>query len=247
MSSVTGQAHGIGAAHTSARSAPLYTATTPGSSVAAAVSTPTIRAWAYGLRTTAQVQGARDVEIVGELGLAREQGGIFPAQPALADDRRGCGFGGRHRSAPAHASAAARTALDDVVVPGAAAEVALQPDAHLPLASGSGFSSSKLVAAITMPGVQYPHCRPWFSMNACCIGCNCPSVGQPLDGRDVRSVGLDRQHGAALRRTRRPGARCRSRTTTCRSRRSCPSARPVLGCSRRAAFAARRHGCASSR
>src|SRR4029077_17003051 len=28
---------------------------------------------------------------------------------------------------------------------------------------GSGFSASRLVAAITMPGVQNPHCRPWFS------------------------------------------------------------------------------------
>ena len=46
MSSVTGQAHGIGAAHTSARSAPLYTATTPGSALAAAVSMLTMRAWA---------------------------------------------------------------------------------------------------------------------------------------------------------------------------------------------------------
>ena len=41
---------------------------------------------------------------------------------------------------------------------------------------GWGFSSSRLVAAITMPGVQYPHCRPWFSMNACCIGCSVPSA-----------------------------------------------------------------------
>src|SRR5512145_301380 len=26
-----------------------------------------------------------------------------------------------------------------------------------------------------MPGVQKPHCRPWFSLNACCIGCSVPS------------------------------------------------------------------------
>src|ERR1041385_1821849 len=30
-------------------------------------------------------------------------------------------------------------------------------------------------AVITMPGVQKPHCRPWFSRNASCIGCNGPS------------------------------------------------------------------------
>ena len=44
--------------------------------------------------------------------------------------------------------------LDDVVVAGAAAEVALQPDADVAARSGCGFSRSRLVAAITMPGVQ---------------------------------------------------------------------------------------------
>src|SRR5262249_60139912 len=33
---------------------------------------------------------------------------------------------------------------------------------------GCGFSASRLVATITMPGVQKPHCKPWFSRNACC-------------------------------------------------------------------------------
>ena len=26
-----------------------------------------------------------------------------------------------------------------------------------------------------MPGVQKPHCRPWLSLNAACIGCSVPS------------------------------------------------------------------------
>ena len=46
MSSVTGQAQGIGAAQASARSAPVYTATTPGRSAAAEASMPVMRAWA---------------------------------------------------------------------------------------------------------------------------------------------------------------------------------------------------------
>ena len=46
MSSVTGQAHGIGAAQASARSAPVYTATTPSAPAAAVVSTDVMRAWA---------------------------------------------------------------------------------------------------------------------------------------------------------------------------------------------------------
>jgi hypothetical protein len=53
MSSVTGQAHGIGAAHSSARSAPVYTARTPSIAAAALVSIDRILAWAYGLRNTA--------------------------------------------------------------------------------------------------------------------------------------------------------------------------------------------------
>ena len=51
MSSVTGQAHGSGAMPSSVRSAPVYTATTPGMAVAAEVSIEVMRAWANGLRT----------------------------------------------------------------------------------------------------------------------------------------------------------------------------------------------------
>ncbi len=29
---------------------------------------------------------------------------------------------------------------------------------------------------MTMPGVQKPHCRPWHSLNAFCIGCMVPSA-----------------------------------------------------------------------
>src|SRR6266508_6416228 len=54
MSSVTGHAQGIGAAHASARSEPVYTATTPGRDVASDTSIEMIRAWAYGLRATAR-------------------------------------------------------------------------------------------------------------------------------------------------------------------------------------------------
>ena len=32
-------------------------------------------------------------------------------------------------------------------------------------------ASSSDTAAITMPGVQYPHWRPWFCLKASCIGC----------------------------------------------------------------------------
>src|SRR5581483_4888344 len=32
---------------------------------------------------------------------------------------------------------------------------------------------------MTMPGVQNPHWRAWFSWNACCTGCSAPSVARP--------------------------------------------------------------------
>ena len=54
MSSVTAQADGMGLAHSSSRSAPVCTATTPGIVAAAAVSMLRIRAWAKGLRRTAR-------------------------------------------------------------------------------------------------------------------------------------------------------------------------------------------------
>src|SRR2546427_6660681 len=29
---------------------------------------------------------------------------------------------------------------------------------------------------MTMPGVQKPHCRPWHSLKAACMGCRPPSI-----------------------------------------------------------------------
>ena len=54
----------------------------------------------------------------------------------------------------------------DVVVAGAPAEVALQPLAHLALGGVGVARASSPTAAITMPGVQNPHCRPCSGRNA---------------------------------------------------------------------------------
>src|SRR6516225_8981409 len=35
------------------------------------------------------------------------------------------------------------------------------------------------IAVMIMPGVQKPHCRPWCSWKACCIGCRAPSLASP--------------------------------------------------------------------
>jgi len=39
---------------------------------------------------------------------------------------------------------------------------------------GEGFSSSSETAAITIPGVQNPHCSPCSAWNARCTGCIAP-------------------------------------------------------------------------
>ena len=32
---------------------------------------------------------------------------------------------------------------------------------------------------MTMPGVQYPHCKAWFSWKACCIGWSSVPLARP--------------------------------------------------------------------
>ncbi len=70
------------------------------------------------------------------------------------------------------------------------------------------------MALITMPGVQKPHCRPWHSLKAACIGCMVPSgwampsmvvIWAPATCADQHVARLDRPAvdvdgaGAALR------------------------------------------------
>ena len=64
---------------------------------------------------------------------------------------------------------------------------------------------------------------------------------EPFDGEDLVAVGLHREHRAGLHRPRRrPSRRRSSRSSTCRSRRACRSARTLRAGSTRAACAARR-------
>ncbi len=52
-----------------------------------------------------------------------------------------------------------------------------------------------------MPGVQYPHCRPWVSQNASWITLSSPGAdADALDGGDLVAVGLHRQHQAGSNR-----------------------------------------------
>ena len=78
--------------------------------------------------------------------------------------------------------------LDDVVIAGAAAQIAVEPFAHRPSRRGFGLRCARSIALMTMPGVQKPHCRPWHSLNAACIGCSSPLRGDAFDRRDLRAV-----------------------------------------------------------
>ena len=77
---------------------------------------------------------------------------------------------------------------DDVVVAGAAAEVAFQALPHLLPRSGAGSPPAGWSAAITMPGVQKPHCRPCSSRNACCTGSSCRPAARPSAVVTVRPL-----------------------------------------------------------
>lgn len=85
------------------------------------------------------------------------------------------------------------------MVAGAAAQVALEALATW-ASVGSGISSSSDVAAMTMPGVQNPHCRPVLPEGLLHRVHLVLGRGQALDGGDAAPVGLDGQHGAGLHR-----------------------------------------------
>ena len=85
-----------------------------------------------------------------------------PRPAALGHGRRG----GQHRA-------------DDVVVAGAAAEVALQALPDLGLGRVRVLREQADRPPSPCPGVQNPHCRPCSWRNAACTGCSSPSVARP--------------------------------------------------------------------
>ncbi len=63
---------------------------------------------------------------------------------------------------------------------------------------GCGFSFSRSMLCMIIPGVQNPHWRPWHSRNASCTGCSSPLLREALDGGHLGPVRLDREHVARL-------------------------------------------------
>src|SRR5947208_2116084 len=131
MSSVTGQAHGSDPCHSPARSAPENAATTPSAALVFAVSTPAIRACAYGLRKryTCTIPGTARSSMKRACPVRRRASSLRGTDVPIVAVRSSVAAitdplrrrGGLDR-------------LDDVVVARTAAEVALEPVADLRLA-----------------------------------------------------------------------------------------------------------------
>ena len=65
---------------------------------------------------------------------------------------------------------------------------------------GSGLSSMSADPTSIIPGVQYPHCRPWCSLNAAWIGARAPPSSSPSTVVIDAAFGLDPEEGAGLHR-----------------------------------------------
>ncbi len=59
---------------------------------------------------------------------------------------------------------------------------------------------TRSTAAMIMPGVQKPHCRPWCWRKASCMGCSLPSVARPSMVVILAPVAGGGEHGAGLGR-----------------------------------------------
>ena len=175
-----------------------------------------------------------DVVDVGAAAL--DQARVLAPLDALADELRQDGSGG-------HGLPLVRSVLngvDDVLVAGAAAEIA--GDAFADLALGrrrvvvqqvDGRHDHAGRAEAALQAVLLPEALLQRVQLAVL-------VASPSMVVTSRAVGLDREHRAGLRRCGRRRARCRRRTGWCRSRRACRSGADVRGGSGRAGCAARR-------
>ena len=143
-----------------------------------------------------QVQRAGEDEVVGVLRLAGEQRRIFAAQHPGADDTLCAFLGDGHWRHPVGRS---QHRLDDVVVPRAAAEVALEP--HPDLVFGG------MRVLVEQPDRGHHHARgavaalePVVLHERLLHRVHLAVLGESLDGEDLLSVCLDGKHGAALHR-----------------------------------------------
>ncbi len=163
------------------------------------------------------VQRAGDGEVGDETGLAREQRGVLPAQPARAEHPPLPRLGGRRAArsrrgrvldrghcTPAVGSKAERAGggergLDDVVVARAAAQVALQALAHL------GLGRARVLGEEGRQRHHHAGCavaalQAVILAESLLDGVQLALVGHPLDRGDRRAVRLHGEHRAGLDR-----------------------------------------------
>src|SRR3990172_10740368 len=195
MSSVTGQAMRRGPAHS--KSCAEYAATTPSMLRAADRSTPLIRACAYGLRTTAihSIPGA-------------VRSSVYLAAPVRNSGsslrRTGCptNFSVVAISTPLHLRAAhllsgVQDGLHDVLVAGAAAQVALEGFAHLRL------GRARVLPQVGIRGHDHarravPALEAVVAVKGVLQRVHLPVSGHALDRGDLAAVGLGGEHRARL-------------------------------------------------
>jgi len=85
----------------------------------------------------------------------------------------------------------------DVVVTGAAAEVTLQPKSDLPLAR-VGIAFQQLLGRHDHPRGTEAALQTMLIPEGLLQRMQRRALRQPFDGRDLRAIGLDREHGARL-------------------------------------------------
>src|SRR5712692_6582760 len=143
MSSVTDHAISSGAVQSPARSWPEKTATTPGASLAAERSTPLIRAWANGLRTTSihSIPGTV-MSSVYRAWPVMSSGSSFRRTSVPITRRAVCAIvrllRARGRGGHMHLLGRRHHGFHDVLVPGAPAQVALEAVSDLLLGERAG-------------------------------------------------------------------------------------------------------------
>ena len=86
--------------------------------------------------------------------------------------------------------------VEDLLVPGAAAEIPGERLADLVVATGRGRGAAGPPPRRRSPGVQKPHCTAPASANASCTGCSVASPREPFDRDDVVAVRLCREDEA---------------------------------------------------
>ena len=191
-SGVIGQAL-ISTPCSSARSLPVRTASTLGEVFAAADVDRGDRGVGEGAAHHGQVQHPGQGEVVGPAGAAGDQPLVLLATPVPPDLGGGPLLGGGHAAGPR----CVLHGLHDVVVAGAPAEVALEPEPDL-LLGRVRVLLEQVDALHDHPRRAEPALQAVALAEGLLHGVQLTVLREPLDGGDLAAVGLDGEHVARL-------------------------------------------------